>query len=150
MIALRVERRRRLLLAESRRHAVGPAGARPPRARPKVRAPRRPARRCYAVRVEVRNLALADEPEPARRHGCFTVRVVEARSAEDANEIAMLEVWEDADLRARIENPEQDPPLLFVSDVRALPGAGTAPADAGAYTFFPELPIDLGALLEED
>jgi len=104
----------------------------------------------FLVRVEGRNLVLAGESQAARRHGCSSVRMIEAASADDANELAMLEVWDDSDLRARIDNEEEDPPLLYVSEVQVLSGSETPPADVGEYTFFPEEPIDLGALLGEE
>ncbi len=104
----------------------------------------------YVVRVEARNLVLEGGAQAAQRHGCYSLRLVEADSAEDAGELAMLQVWEDAGLRERIENEEEDPPLLYVSEATPLASSEPTPGDVGEYVFFPEQPIDLGAFLGDD
>jgi hypothetical protein len=104
----------------------------------------------FIVRVEARNLVLVGESQAARRQGCHSDRLVEADSPEDAAEAAMLQVWEDATLRAQIENEEDDPPLLYVSEAVQLGASELPPSGVGEYAFFPEEPIDLGALLGED
>jgi len=100
----------------------------------------------YRVRVEGRNLVLASQPN-ALRSGFVATRLIEAASAEEAGEQAMQAIWDDAGLRAQLANDEEDPPLLYLSEVEETPGSDSLPHAEIGYAFFEEPELDITALL---
>jgi len=101
----------------------------------------------YRVMVEGRNLLLAGRAG-GQRFGFTSSRVVDAGCPEDANEAAMRQLWDDPALRAEIVNDDDDPPLLYVADVRRLDGEQQDGSESpGPFGFFEEQDLDLSGLL---
>jgi hypothetical protein len=100
----------------------------------------------YRIRVEGRNLVLASQPD-ALRSGFVTTRMIEASSAEEAGEQAMQAIWDDAGLRGQLANDEEDPPLLYLSEVEETPAGDSIPPDELGYAFFEEPELDITVLL---
>jgi hypothetical protein len=72
----------------------------------------------YIVMIEGRNLIFASDGRP-RRFGFSTTRDVEARSPEEAEQLAIASVREDQELNRALLNGPSDPPrIVVVQNVR--------------------------------
>jgi hypothetical protein len=96
-----------IALACSSSAAVAPAPAKKPTARSTT-----PGK--YIVMIEGRNLIFASNGKP-KRYGFSTTRDVKARSPEEAEQLAIRSVREDAELNRALLNDPSDPPRIVVT-----------------------------------
>jgi hypothetical protein len=68
----------------------------------------------YIVMIEGRNLILVSEGKP-KRFGFSTTRDIEARSPEEAAQLAIQSVREDRELNRALRNAPSNPPHIIVT-----------------------------------
>jgi hypothetical protein len=73
----------------------------------------------HSVTINGRNFLLEVDGQ-VRRVGFYTTREVEAADAAEAEVAAIQCMREDAELRARVRNPADDPPMLFVEEIAPI------------------------------
>jgi hypothetical protein len=85
----------------------------------------------YRVLINGRNFILDMEGD-TRPAGFYTTRFVEAANPEDAELAAVDAVRQDEDLRARVRNPPDDPPMLYAEEIEEV----GALVEARGFTFY--------------
>ena len=73
----------------------------------------------YRVLINGQNLLLNLDGSP-RKLGFYTTRFVDARNPEEAEDVAVELIREDAALKGNVLNGRDDPPMLYADEVEEI------------------------------
>src|SRR5262249_24035175 len=91
----------------------------------------------YKVFLNGRNFLMEADGQP-KKMGFYTTRFVEAETPENAENIAVELVRNDAELRKAVKNEKPDPPTIYAEEIALLQSFEGILVPGTGYTFYEE------------